>query len=112
MSGMRLSLTSSLQQQPQLRQIAALKCSVCKQLYDQQRIRTSTEIKIVFGSAEYAICPCCQQGVSDATFKSKLYRERFDRFIQKRLNDHEWRRQQRKSLILSVLPETKKSEKK
>lgn len=66
-----------------LAQTFQLDCSVCFQSITHEKQRESAQLDVLFGSLKYAICPCCSQQVSDATFKDKRYRRRCDRLIAK-----------------------------
>jgi hypothetical protein len=72
---MRLSF--SLEASP--RQVQVQICSVCKQYIDDEHFHATQEVKIVFGAAAYAVCPCCGQSVIDHTHKP--YRRRADKWI-------------------------------
>ena len=72
-----MRLAFSLQQSPRLAQVQ--QCSVCKQYIDDEHFHATQEVRIVFGAAAYAVCPCCQQDVPD--HKGRTYRRRADKWI-------------------------------
>lgn len=82
-------MTFSLSQtiSPRLRQVQMQECSVCKQLIFEQRQHETGQLNIVFGSAEYAVCPCCKQAVSD--HKERRYQHRAEQWIRKVLRERE-----------------------
>jgi NAD-dependent SIR2 family protein deacetylase len=66
----------------QLLQIQTFECTVCKQLYNEERIRDTIQAKTLVGAAAYAVCPCCHQQVSAKTMKNRAYRKRADNWVQ------------------------------
>ena len=71
----------------QLQLTQALECKVCKQFITHERQHETAQLKIVFGSSEFAVCPCCQQSVED--HKNRDYRLRAEKFIDRRLKIHD-----------------------
>lgn len=59
----------------------ALRCRVCQQLRDSERVAHSIINVALFGRIAYAQCPSCQQEVS--TYHDRNYRARVRRFIAK-----------------------------
>lgn len=65
----------------QLRQAHLLECRVCKQYIDGERADRTKIMAMLFGTAPYAVCPCCWQEPDE--HRDQNYRARFRRFMKR-----------------------------
>jgi hypothetical protein len=65
---------------PSLRMVH--ECSVCLQIFDEEKARTVEITAAIFGSVAFAICPCCRQEAPNMT--AKAYLARAARWVQER----------------------------
>jgi hypothetical protein len=63
----------------QLRTAVVLRCGICGQIRDSDRVADSVACVALFGAVAYAQCPSCHQIVTD--FKDRNYRARARRFV-------------------------------
>jgi hypothetical protein len=68
-----------LSMQPKL--LLALRCKVCRQYMDSERVKEDRITAALFGAKKYAQCPCCGQIVNDGGDEN--YKARYRRFVKR-----------------------------